>query len=122
MYLGKRPLVAVIYGLFSIAYLFYWYNVVDSLAYGSEGLRNSLLNDRALINIWPYIWLLVASTAIPHFEIVKVGGFKFGGLRGDFLFNIFNHTIYFPIASVFVFYVGLSGLTTLLNRMWHLIF
>jgi hypothetical protein len=122
LYLGRRPLIAVIYVLLSFAYLFYWYNVVDTLAYGSEVIRKLYLNDGVLINIWPYIWLLIASTAVPHFEIFRVGGLKFGGLRGDFFFGIFNHTIYFPIVSVFVFYVGFSGLIVLLGRMWQLIF
>lgn len=122
LYMGKRPFAAAAFGVVSIAYLFYWHNVVDTLAYGFEVLRNLYLNDRPLFDIWPCVWLLIASTSMPHFGILRVGEFRFGGLRGDIFCNISGHTIYFPIASVCVFYIAFSGLLTLLNRMWQLIF
>ncbi|MDO8787691.1 MAG: DUF2905 family protein [Sulfuritalea sp.] len=90
-------------------YLVYRHFVFDDLGYSLESLRRAL-EGPPLISVTPYIWLLLASVAVPHLRLVRLGSLQYGRLRGDMSFNIAGHEISLPLVSALVFSVLWIGI------------
>lgn len=101
--LGNRVFgyVTILCGALYLVYRHIWF---DSLSSAMENLQRTL-EEPSLISVAPYIWLLIASAAIPHFRLIRLDNLKYGKLRGDISFGIAGHEIFLPFASALVFSV-----------------
>lgn len=85
-------------------YLVYRHVLFDSLSFSTDSLLRTL-EGPPLISVTPYIWLLLASVAVPHLKFVRLGRLQYGRLRGDMSFSVAGHEIFLPLVSALVFSV-----------------
>jgi hypothetical protein len=97
-----------IFGYATIAcgalYLFYRHVWFSDLMFSIESLTRTL-EGPTLISVTPYMWLMIASVAVPHLRLIRLGSMQYGKLRGDISFTIAKHEIFLPLVSALVFSV-----------------
>lgn len=90
----------------------------DSLHTAIKSLEEFLSRPTFIINIYPYLSLLVLSVAFPFVQLLQIDGLKYGKVLGDLKINIKHHEVFLAFGSAFVFSIIWYGVLIFSKYSW----
>jgi len=57
-----------------------------------------------------YLWIIILSSVVPYFQLIKLKFLRFGQIHGDLRFKFIGNEILIPFGSAFVFLVIWKGI------------